>query len=227
MTWYDFISPLYDIGSTGSGGPRRQAVAQLRLSPGDVVLDLACGTGLNFPYIQAGIGEQGLLIGLDYSSGMLAKARRKAQRRGWENVRLIQADAGTLSADLLKEKAGVERVDKLICTLGLTVIPEWELAFGRAWALLKPGGRCAVMDWWLERRNLFARFLEFISHGEVGRRCWAPLEEKSTDYSYSTFIRGMVFVAGGSAPEAVTSKHQEERAVLANGIERKEVHHDN
>ena len=83
------------------------------------------------------------------------------------------------------------------------------------------------MDWWLERRNLFARFLELISHGEVGRRCWVPLEEKSTDYSYSTFIRGMVFVAGGSAPEAVTSKHQEERAMPENGIERKEVHHDN
>ncbi len=43
MSWYDSISPLYDIGSTGSGGPRRQAIAQLRFAPGDVVLDLACG----------------------------------------------------------------------------------------------------------------------------------------------------------------------------------------
>ena len=227
MSWYDFISPFYDIGSAGSGGPRRQAVAQLRLSPGDTVLDLACGTGLNFPYIQEGIGEQGLLIGLDYSQGMLAKARRKAQRRGWENVRLIQADARTLSADLLKEKAGIERVDKLICTLGLTVIPEWELAFERAWALLNPGGRCAVMDWHMAGRNPFARFLDAISRGDVRRRCWVPLEEKGTDYSYSTFIRGMVFVAGGSALEAVTSEHQEERAVLAGATERKEVHHGN
>ena len=202
MSWYDFISPLYDIGSAGSGRARREAVAQLRLSSGDVVLDLACGTGLNFPYIQEGIDEQGLLIGLDYSPGMLAKARRKAQRRGWENVRLIQADAGTLSADLLKEKAGVERVDKLICTLGLTVIPEWELAFERAWALLKPGGRCAVMDWHMAGRNPFARFLDAVSRGDVSRRCWAPLEEKGTDYSYSTFIRGMVFVAAGSVSGA-------------------------
>ena len=202
MSWYDFISPLYDIGSAGSGRPRREAVAQLRLSPGDTVLDLACGTGLNFPYIQEGIGEQGLLIGLDYSSGMLAKARRKAQRRSWENVRLIEADAETLSADLLKQKAGVERVDKLLCTLGLTVIPEWELAFERAWALLQPGGRCAVMDWHVAGRNLFARFLDAVSRGDVSRRCWAPLEEKSVDYSHSTFIRGMVFVAGGTVPGA-------------------------
>ena len=75
MSWYDFISPLYDIGATGSGRPRREAVAQLRLEPGNTVLDIACGTGLNFPFIEAGIGPEGLLIGLDYSTGMLAKAQ--------------------------------------------------------------------------------------------------------------------------------------------------------
>ena len=217
MSWYDIISPLYDVGSAGSGSARREAVAQLRLSPGDVVFDLACGTGLNFPYIHEGISPQGLLVGLDYSQGMLAKARRKTQRRGWDNVRLIQTDAGTLSADQLKEKAGVERVDKLLCTLGLTVIPDWERAFERAWALLKPGGRCAVMDWHVAGRNLFARFLDAVSRGDVSRRCWAPLEEKSVDYSHSTFIRGMVFVAGGSAPEAPTSERIGEGHIEANG----------
>ncbi len=202
MSWYDFISPFYDIGATGSGGPRREAVAQLRLQPGDAVLDIACGTGLNFRHIEAGIGPEGILIGLDYSSGMLAKARRKVQRRGWENVRLIQADARTLSAELLEEQAGIKRLDKVLCTLGLTVVPDWETVFERSWTLLRPGGRYAIMDWWLERRNLFARFLEFISHGEVGRRCWAPLEEESGDYSRKTFLRGMVFVAAGTAPGA-------------------------
>lgn len=220
MNWYDIIAPLYDIGATGSGGPRREAVAQLRLSPGDTVLDLACGTGMNGPYIQERIGDEGLLIGLDYSAGMLAKARGKAQRHGWQNVRLIQADAGTVSADLLKENAGVERVDKLLCTLGLTVIPDWEEAFEHAWPLLRPGGRCAVMDWHVSGRSLFARFLNAISHGDVSRRCWAPLEEKSVDYSKSTFIRGMVFVAGGSA-----AGRQEEASFVANGARPSEARH--
>jgi ubiquinone/menaquinone biosynthesis C-methylase UbiE len=175
-------------------------VAQLRLESGDVVLDIACGTGLNFPLIEAGIGAEGLLIGLDYSSGMLARARRKVERHGWENVRLIEADARTLSDELLKEQAGVQRLDKALCTLGFTVVPEWEAVFERSYALLKPGGRYAIMDWWLERRNLFARFLELVSHGEVGRRCWSPLEEKGEGYSYTTFIRGMVFVAAGTVP---------------------------
>ncbi len=202
MSWYDLISPLYDIAATGSGRPRRDAVAQLRLEAGDVVMDIACGTGLNFPLVEAGIGPEGLLIGLDYSSGMLAKARRKVQRRGWGSVRLIQADARTLSEDLLKENACVDRVDKVLCTLGLTVIPDWETVFERSWSLLKPGGRYAIMDWYVKPRNLFSWFLNSISQGDVSRRTWAPLEQMTEDYSYRTFIGGNVFVAGGTVPGA-------------------------
>ena len=193
MSWYDRISPLYDVGATGSGRPRRKAVAQLLLEPGDVVLDMACGTGLNFPFVEAAIGSEGLLIGLDYSPGMLARAERKVKRMGWGNVRLIRADAGSLSEDLLKEHAGVGRVDKVLCTLGLTVVPDWEAAFERSWALLKPGGRYAVMDWYVKQRNLFSWFLNSISQGDVGRRTWAPLERVTEEYSYRTFIGGNVF----------------------------------
>ncbi len=202
MSWYDLISPLYDIGATGSGRPRREAVAQLRLEAGDVILDLACGTGLNFPSVEAVIGTGGLLVGLDYSSGMLAKARRRVQRNGWSNVRLIQADARTLSEDLLKEHANVDRIDNVLCTLGFTVIPDWEAVFEQSWALLKPGGRYAIMDWYVKQRNLFSWFLNSISQADVSRRTWAPLEQKTEDYSYRPFIAGNVFVAAGTVPGA-------------------------
>ncbi len=69
MSWNDLISPLYDIGATGSGRPRRKAIERLRLKTGDIVLDIACGTGLNFSHVEAGIGSEGLLIGLDRSRG--------------------------------------------------------------------------------------------------------------------------------------------------------------
>ena len=202
MSWYDLISPLYDIGATGSGRPRREAVAQLRLEPGDAVLDIACGTGLNFPFIEAGVGPEGLIVGLDFSSGMLAKAKRKAQRKRWGNVRLIQADARTLSEGLLQEHARVDRVDRGLCTLGFTVVPDWEMVFDRSWALVKPGGRYAIMDWYVKQRNLFSWFLNSISQGHVSRRTWAPLEQDAEDYSYRTFIGRNVFVAAGTVPAA-------------------------
>ncbi|MCZ6789965.1 MAG: methyltransferase domain-containing protein [Chloroflexi bacterium] len=202
MNWYDLISPLYDLGATGSGGPRREAVAELRLQRDDIVLDIACGTGLNFPYIEAGIGPEGLLIGLDFSVGMLAKARRKVERRGWANVRLIQADARTLAEELLREQAGVDRIDKVLCTLGFTVVPDWEAVFERSCALLKPSGRYAIMDWYVKERSPFSWFLNSISQGDVSRRTWHLLEENTEDYGHQTFIGGNVFVAAGTVPGA-------------------------
>ena len=209
MSWYDLIAPLYDIGSAGSGRPRRDVVAQLCLEPGDVVLDIACGTGLNFPLIETGIGAEGLLIGLDFSPGMLTKAQGKVQRDRWGNVRFIRADARTLSEELLKEHAGVGRVDKVLCTLGFTVVPDWEAVFARSWALLRPGGRYAIMDWHVKRRNPFSWFLNSISQGDVSRRTWVPLDQQSDDYSYRTSIGGNVFVAAGTVPDEASGKRNE------------------
>ena len=101
------------------------------------MLDVACGTGLNFPLLRGNIGPDGLLVGLDFSSGMLAKARRKVERAGWQNVQLIQADARTVSAEFLS-KHDVPAVDRVLCTLGLSVVPDWERDVSRmSWAPLK------------------------------------------------------------------------------------------
>ena len=200
MNWYNLIAPIYDIGSAGSGGPRRHAVDRLLLKPGDVVLDVACGTGLNFSLVRGTIGPDGLLIGLDFSSGMLAKARRKVERAGWQNVHLIQADARTMSAELLSKHGGVTAVDRVLCTLGLSVVPDWERVFVQSWALLKAGGQYTIMDWYVEGRNPFSWFLNRISQGDVSRMSWAPLKQEAEAYERQTFILGNVFVAAGRKP---------------------------
>jgi demethylmenaquinone methyltransferase/2-methoxy-6-polyprenyl-1,4-benzoquinol methylase len=71
---------------------RRAAVARLAPSPGEVILDVGCGTGLNFPAIQDAIGPSGRLIGVELSPSMLELARARVEQHGWTNVELVQAD---------------------------------------------------------------------------------------------------------------------------------------
>ena len=62
---------------------RRQAVESLAPTPGEVVLDAGCGTGLNFERLEDGVGSQGRLVGIDQSPEMLAQARERVERHGW------------------------------------------------------------------------------------------------------------------------------------------------
>ncbi|SVD64053.1 uncharacterized protein METZ01_LOCUS416907, partial [marine metagenome] len=70
MRWYDIFSRIYDY-SVGMiyRGYRRQIAQALRLQPGDAVLDLACGTGPNHPYLVQQVGSTGSVFGVDLSSG--------------------------------------------------------------------------------------------------------------------------------------------------------------
>jgi SAM-dependent methyltransferase len=71
---------------------RGHAVARLAPSPGEVILDVGCGTGLNFAAIQKAIGPSGRLIGVELSPKMLDLARDRIEHHGWRNVTLVQAD---------------------------------------------------------------------------------------------------------------------------------------
>lgn len=209
LNWYDLISPLYDISGTAwvYRPMRRETIRQLRLAPGQTVLDVACGTGLNFELILDRIGPAGTLIGVDYSAGMLSKARQQVERQGWarNRVYLIQADARTMSWDLLSSALPVEvtQIDRVLCTLGLSVVPDWEIVFARSFDLLAPGGRYAIMDGYFDRPGLMARIVSAIARAEVTRRFWEPLQQRSEDYEERAFpfFGGHIFVVSGTKPE--------------------------
>ena len=69
---------------------RRRAVQRLRLAPGETCVDVACGTGINFALIEERVGPAGRVLGLDLSPDMLARARSRVDRAGWENVTLVE-----------------------------------------------------------------------------------------------------------------------------------------
>lgn len=127
--------------------PRKYLFASSNIPEGAAVLDLACGTGLNFPFILEQAGPRGHIVGIDSSWGMLKEARSQGKRHGWsDRITLIHEDARLCSAELLERHSGVRQVDALVCTLGLSVISDFELALTNALSVVRGGGRCVVMD---------------------------------------------------------------------------------
>lgn len=118
---------------------RRRAVEALALRPGARVLEVACGTGRNFDYLERAIGPTGSLVGFDFSREMLEAARGLVTRRGWRNVELVQGDAAVLDV-------GSAPFDGVLCVLGISAIPDHRRALERCRAVLRPGGVLVVCD---------------------------------------------------------------------------------
>ena len=75
---------------------RKMCVEQLELQKGDRVIDIACGTGRNHPYLMKAVGATGEIVALDYTPGMLARAKKQAKAHGWHNISFIQSDAAKM-----------------------------------------------------------------------------------------------------------------------------------
>jgi ubiquinone/menaquinone biosynthesis C-methylase UbiE len=148
-------------------------VARLQLRPESEVLEVGCGTGLNFRYLLEQLDPQrGHLVGLDFSPHMLRRARRRITGHGWKNVELIEADAAQLNLD--------RRFDGILFAYSLTMIPDWRAAIDRACEHLKPGGRLVVLD-----------FGQFRRWGPLGAlmRGWLRLNHVETLRQYEDRLR--------------------------------------
>ncbi|MDI9893151.1 class I SAM-dependent methyltransferase [Rhodococcus sp. IEGM 1381] len=136
---YDVISfewPVYRAG-------REAAFELLNLPAGSHVLDLGCGTGLNFAGLQRMIGPTGSITGIDASPQMLEQARRRADRAGWDNVTLAAADATTLTLADLGEHAPF---DAALSTYALSLMTPWQAALDAMISATRTGGVVAVVD---------------------------------------------------------------------------------
>src|ERR1700733_11606309 len=87
---YDVTSRLYPVPGYPQRSQRLRAVRELGLHTGDTVVDIACGTGLNFRLIEEMIGSGGRIVGVDLTDTMLARAEDRVEAHGWSNVSLVQ-----------------------------------------------------------------------------------------------------------------------------------------
>jgi ubiquinone/menaquinone biosynthesis C-methylase UbiE len=135
---YDLTSNLYRIFGFQMGSFRRTAVGALELCAGDTVVELGCGTGLNFPLLERAVGPCGKIIGVDMTDAMLAKARERISRYGWSNIELVQSDV----AKYVFER----RVDGILSTFVMEFVSEYDDLIRRCSAALIPGKTLVIGD---------------------------------------------------------------------------------
>lgn len=146
---YLWSGPIYDVISLEwplYRGARTAGIDLLRLRPGQTVLDIGCGTGLNFSLLAERVGASGHIVGIDLSSSMLGQAERRA-RHGWPHLTLWQLDAADLDPGQVRQLSpGEQGVDAVLATYALSVIPGWRRAWRRATEAARPGARAVVVD---------------------------------------------------------------------------------
>ncbi len=199
---YDVTSWLYPAPGYPQRGQRRRAVQALRLGAGDTVIDMACGTGLNFRLLQQAVGPGGRIVGVDLTDAMLARAQERIAANGWRNVSLVQADAADYDFP-----AGINAI---LSTYALTQVPGSAAVIAHGAAALSGGGRLAVLDLkvpdstpdWLARLGT-ATVRRLAGADEwIMRRPWEPIRaamrEELADSSWTELCFGTAFLAAGT-----------------------------
>ena len=142
--YYSLQSHIYDATRPAFLFGRETIIDDLRLLPGETVLEIGCGTGHNFDQLVKQVGPYGAVFGVDCSSPMLEKCWSRILGKCWSNVHLIDREYGDVP--LLGGS-----FDAVLMSYSLSMIPGWEQALQCATAELKPGGRIGIVDFCLEQ----------------------------------------------------------------------------
>jgi ubiquinone/menaquinone biosynthesis C-methylase UbiE len=156
-------------GITGPGMDEEIRIARLlmSLSPGDVVLDVACGPGNFAREFAHAVGDSGLVVGIDASRTMLGRGASDLERSGPDNLALIRGDAVELP---FRDRS----YDAVCCFAALHLFGEPLTALGEMARVLAPGGRIALMT--SVRRQITLPALKPLVERASGMRLFEPDE---------------------------------------------------
>jgi len=179
---YRSLAPGYDSSTRFVARMRRMAIELLSLREGDVVLDVACGTGPMLPDLARRVGARGRVIGIEQSPEMIAIARERVRREGLGAVvTLVEASA---------EEASLEHVADALLFFYTHDVLQSPPALERLFRHARRGARVVIAgarfrpEWWAAPLNLWTawRARRYLTTYRGLLRPWRHLERYCPDF---------------------------------------------
>jgi len=194
---YDISANLYYLIGIREFAYRKKAVSALKLERGDTVVEIGCGTGLNFRLLREWVGTEGRIIGVDLTAEMLSAANKRIERYNWSNIETVQSDAVAYDFP--------DRTDGIISTFAITLIPEYDKIIKKGATALSQGKKLVVLDFkmpdswprWLIKFFVIITRPFGVTLDLADRHPWESVNRYLNLKEFKSFYFGSIYVAAG------------------------------
>jgi ubiquinone/menaquinone biosynthesis C-methylase UbiE len=176
---------------------RRRAIKRLEIEAGQRILEVGCGTAVNFTYLVEAVGSSGEIVGVDISPDMVAQAKARVKKEQWANVQIIESSAEEMSLSGLFDGILMFAMHDVLTS------PQ---ALDRTLSYLRPGGRIVVVGPKLVSTGMGKLLNPLVSMAysrfsvaqQDKDRPWRLLEER-IKLHLEEHALGMLFIVWGDA----------------------------